>query len=139
MRHGCSIGYTGPQFTHIADKIQSASQQPEVINATLKEGCEAGRILGPFALPPLPNFYTSGLGLVPKHDRGYLPLSALANGSINDFIDLELYSLSYCTIGDAYTILNELGPGALMSKIDLKNAFRLLPFRAEDWNLLGIC
>jgi len=26
-----------------------------------------------------------------------------------------------------------------MSKIDLKNAFRLVPVRPEDWNLLGIC
>jgi len=142
LRHGCSIGYTGPQFTHIADNLQSATQQPEVIDATLKEECEAGRILGPFALPPLPNFRTSGLGLVPKHDGGWriiYHLSAPANDSINDFIDPELYSLSYCTIDDAYTILNELGPGALMSKIDLKNAFRLIPVRAEDWNLLGIC
>ena len=26
-----------------------------------------------------------------------------------------------------------------MSKIDLKNAFCLIPVRPEDWNLLGIC
>jgi len=26
-----------------------------------------------------------------------------------------------------------------MSKIDLKNAFRLIPVRPEHWNLLGIC
>jgi len=26
-----------------------------------------------------------------------------------------------------------------MSKIDLKNAFRLIPVRPQDWNLLGIC
>jgi len=25
-----------------------------------------------------------------------------------------------------------------MSKIDLKNAFRLIPVRPQDWNLLGI-
>jgi len=66
-------------------------------------------------------------------------LSAPTNNSINDFIDPEHYSLSYCTIDDAYEILNKLGPGALMSKIDLKNAFRLIPVREEDWNLLGIC
>ena len=26
-----------------------------------------------------------------------------------------------------------------MAKIDPKNAFRLIPVRPEDWNLLGIC
>ena len=142
LRLGCTIGYTGPQFTHLALNLESAFQQPEVIDATLKEECEAGRVLGPFDQPPLPNFRTSGLGLVPKHDGGWriiYHLSAPFAQSINDFIDPELYSLSYCTIDDAYAILNNLGPGALMSKIDLKNAFRLIPVRPEDWNLLGIC
>ena len=39
---------------------------------------------------------------------------------------------------DAYAIANFLGAGALMSKIDLKNAFRLIPVRPRDWNLLGM-
>ena len=32
----------------------------------------------------------------------------------------------------------EVGPGALLAKVDLKNAFRLCPVRPEDWHLLGI-
>ena len=56
LRQGCKIGYTGPQFTYVAPNLQSASQQPEVIDATLRDECEAGRILGPFDQPPLPNF-----------------------------------------------------------------------------------
>jgi len=35
--------------------------------------------------------------------------------------------------------VNKLGPGTPLSKIDLKNAFRLIPVRPADWNLLGIC
>ena len=70
LRQGCTIGYTGPQFTHLTPNLQSASQQPEAIDTTLRDECEAGRILGPFDHPPLPNFRTSGLGLVPKHDGG---------------------------------------------------------------------
>jgi len=79
---------------------------------------------------------------VPKHDGGWqiiYHLSAPLSHSINDFIDSQAYLLSYCTIDHAYKILNELGPGALMSKIDLKNTFRLILVRPEDWNLLGIC
>ena len=68
LRQGCTIGYTGPQFTYLAPNLQSASQQPEVIDATLRDECEAGRILGPFDQPPLLNFRTSDLGLVPEHD-----------------------------------------------------------------------
>ena len=71
LQHGCTIGYEGPQFTYFATNLQSASQQPKVIDTTLTEECKAGRILGPFQHPPLPNFRTSGLGLVPKHDEGW--------------------------------------------------------------------
>ena len=65
-------------------------------------------------------------------------MSALPGLSINDFIDCDSYSLLYCSVDDAYTIINELGTGALLSKIDFKNAFRLIPIQQSDWNLLGI-
>ena len=86
-------------------------------------------------------FHISGLGLVPKHDGGWriiYHLSAPHGFSINDYIDSSLYLLSYCSIDDAYAIINKLGLGALLSKIDLKDAFRLIPVQPADWNLLGI-
>ena len=139
--HGCTIGYNEPQFSYLAKNLASASQQPEVIDTTLAKKCELGRILGPFENPPLPNFCTSGLGLVPKHDGGWriiYHLSAPPNSSINHFINPDDYSLSYCSIDDAYDFINQLGPGTLFSKVDLKDAFRLIPINPSDWNLLGI-
>ena len=124
-----------------ANNLPSAYQQPEVIDATLKKECEAGRILGPFPIPPLHNFRTSGLYLVPKHDGGWriiYYLSAPIGSSINDYIYSSTYSLSYCSLDDAYAFINQLGPGTLLSKIDLKDAFRLIPVHTTDWNLLGI-
>ena len=47
--------------------------------------------------------------------------------------------MKYCSIDNAYTIINKLGPGALLSKIDLKDAFCLIPVQSSDWNLLWIC
>ena len=58
--------------------------------------------------------------------------------SINDFIDPNSYTLSHCLVDDAYTIIDDLSIGALLSKIDLKNAFRSILVRQSDWNLLGI-
>ena len=135
------IGYLGPQFAHSANNLASASWQPKVIDSALQKECEAGRILGPFQSPPLPNFRSSGLGLVPKHDGGWrimYHLSAPAPHSINDYVDPNSFSLTSCTIDDAYSIINKFGPNALLSKINLKAAFRLIPVRPEDWNLLGI-
>ena len=96
---------------------------------------------GPYTHPPLPNLRCSGLGVVPKKDGGWrviYHLSAPSGISINDHIDPARFSLHYCTIDSAIAILNTLGRGALMGKIDLKNAFRLMPVRREDWHLLGI-
>ena len=101
-------------------------QHTSIIDESLKKETETGRILGPFDSPPLPNW------------RIIHHLSAPTGSSINDFIDANTYTLTYCTVDDAYIIINKLGQGALLSKIDLKNAFRLMPVRQEDWNLLGI-
>lgn len=142
IRHGCAVGYSGPQFSHCATHLPSAFNQPSIIDANLEQEVAAGRIVGPFDHPPLPHFRCSGLGLVPKHDGGWriiYHLSAPLGHSINDFIDSDRFTLSYCSIDDAFSIINQIGRGALMSKIDLKNAFRLIPVRSQDWNLLGIC
>ena len=142
FRHGCNIGYTGPQFAYTASNLQSAFSQPSILDNALVTECTLNRVLGPFDSPPLPNFRCSGLGLVPKQDGGWRTiyhLSAPLGKSINDFINPDTYTLTYCSVDDAFAIVNLLGPGTLLSKIDLKNAFRLIPVRQADWNLLGIC
>ena len=48
LQHGCSIGYTGPQFAHQANNLLSAHQQTTVIDTTLQKECAVGCILGPF-------------------------------------------------------------------------------------------
>ena len=111
------------------------------IDAILQIECQLGCILGPFQYPPLPNFRTSGLGLA-KHDgewRIIYHLSAPPYISIIDFINPVDYSLSYCIIDDAHDFINQMGPGTLLSKIDLKDAFRFIPVHQSQWNLLWIC
>ena len=79
--------------------------------------------------------------MVPKHDSGWRTiyhLSAPPNSSINDFINPDDYSLSYCSVDKAYSFIDALGPGTLLSKIDLKDAFRLIPVNPSEWNLPGI-
>ena len=142
IRHGCDIGFTGPQFAYTASNLQSAFSQPSILDNALVTECSLNRVLGPFDSPPLPNFRCSGLGLVPKQDGGWRTiyhLSAPLGKSINDFINPDTYTLTYCSVDDAFAIVNLLGPGTLLSKIDLQNAFRLIPVRQADWNLLGIC
>ena len=67
-----------------------------------------------------------------------LHLSAPPDYSINDFISKEEFSLQYTSLDDAVRIVTTLGPGALMAKVDLKSAFRMVPVRSQDWELLGM-
>ena len=141
IRQSCNISYTGPQFAHTTSNLQSALSHPSLLDDALEVECSANCILGSFDSPPLPNFCCSGLDIIPKHNgdwRTIYHLSAPIGNSINDFIDSDAYTLTYCTVDDAYAIVKLLGPGTLLSKIDLKNAFRLIPVRPQDWNLLGI-
>ena len=134
IRQGCSIGYSGPQYTHTACNLQSTFKHPTILDEALNKECSNSRILGPFDSLPLPNFRCSGLGIVPKHDGSWhtiYHLSAPSGRSVNNFID---------SIDEANSMVNNLGPGKLLSKIDLKiNAFHFIPVRQQDWNLLGIC
>ena len=88
LQYGCAIGYSGSQFSHCSTNLPSAFQQPSVLDTSLASECSAGRILGPFQSPPLPNLRCSGLGMIPKHDGGWhtiYHLSAPHGTSINDF------------------------------------------------------
>ena len=96
---------------------------------------------GPFSAPPLDNFRTSPIGVVPKKNslkfRMITVLSSPKGMAINDFISDDEASVSFNTFDSAAKIVASLGPGALMAKLDMKSAFRICPVRVSDWNLLG--
>lgn len=58
--------------------------------------------------------------------------------SINELIDKELHSLSYVTVDDAIELIKKAGTGALLSKFDISDAFKLIPLKPEIWHLFGI-
>ena len=65
-------------------------------------------------------------------------LSAPAEISINDGINKDEFTLHYSTIDDAVRMINKLGRNTLLAKVDIKSAFRTVPVRLEDRELLGI-
>ena len=85
----------------------------------------------PFPIPACVA-HVSRFGVIPKnhqpnkwwlifyfsHPKGY---------SVNDGIPKELCSMSYITTDDAVCKIEQLGPGSLLAKIDIKSAFRLIP------------
>ena len=65
-------------------------------------------------------------------------LSSPPLANANEGIATDLCSLSYVRVDEAARLLLQLGPGALMAKLDLESAYRQIPVHPDDLNLLGV-
>ncbi len=65
-------------------------------------------------------------------------LSFPDGSSINDSISSEFTSVNYARVDDAIALVKRLGPGCFLAKTDIQNAFRIIPIRPADYELLGI-
>ena len=57
---------------------------------------------------------------------------------MNDSISSDHRSVCYATTQDAIHHIKTFGPGCLLAKTDIKNAFQNIPVRPQDYNLLGM-
>ena len=57
---------------------------------------------------------------------------------MNDGIKPELCLLSYVSVDNTVCMTMELGPGALMAKLDIQSAYRIIPVRPGDRKLLSM-
>lgn len=126
-----------------SSNMPSVHQQPQLVEAQIRAEVEAGRLLGP--LPPhlAALVQTSPIGLIPKpHQPGkwrlIVDLSSPAGMSVNDAISPDICHMRYATVLDAVNIIQQLGRGTLLAKLDLQNAYRMVPVHPDDHQLLGI-
>ena len=100
-------------------------------------------MIGPLARELWEGCQISRIGVIPK---GHIPgrwrliteLSSPENASVNDGIPSELCSLHYTLVERVATAAMRLGCGALLAKLDVKSAYRLIPVHPSDRPLLGI-
>jgi len=64
--------------------------------------------------------------------------SSPEGSSINDGVDPALCSIRYASMDDAVSIIQKLGRGTRLAKVDLKEAYRAVPVSPEDCPLLGM-
>ena len=67
-----------------------------------------------------------------------LDLSFPLGRSVNDGIDKNEFPVCYAKIDDAIRLIVKLGKDALMAKVDIKNAFRIVSNHPDDYYLLGM-
>ena len=139
---GFSLQYRGHRFFRDANNLKSAEDRPDVLTQKIAKEVAAGRIAGPFAVPPFPNVQVSPLGLVPKKEpdsfRVIHHLSFPNGNSINDGIAAHDTYVHYQNIDDAIRCIKRFGVAALMSKSYIESAFRILPVHPSDYELLGM-
>ena len=124
--------------------MPSAIQHPTVVTNYLREELSCRRMLGPFhSLHGLPPLHINRFGVIPKgHNTGkWRLITALSfphGKSINDGIDRSLGSLSYTTVDDIAAVVAQLGRGALIAKVDIESAYRLIPVHPDDRPLQAV-
>ncbi|XP_055331217.1 uncharacterized protein LOC129583444 [Paramacrobiotus metropolitanus] len=138
--NGADIGYFGPVCSRFTANAKSAREHDDVLIKAIEKEVLLGHTTGPFIKPPFKYFSISFLGVREKKPSGHrviLDLSRPEGNSVNDYIDGDAYTVSYCSVDDAVRLLTHMGVGAIMCKQDIKHAFRLIPVRPADWPLLG--
>lgn len=120
--------------------LQSVKDSPQVVDQYIAAEVLAGKLQ---VAPRNHVVHINPIGIIPKpHQPGryrlIVDLSAPKEYSNNDGLPSDLCSVSYVRVDDAITLLRQLGPGALMAKLDLKSAYRMVPVHELDQHLLGI-
>ena len=108
----------------------------------IRDNLRTQALLGPFNHLPIPDMCFSPMLTVPKEKdsrRVVIDFSFPPGRSINDGISKTVYldfaiEFSLPSVQSMVGRLNELGPGCLLYKRDLKSAFRQFPTDPGDYN-----
>ena len=145
MRYGFHIGYNWVNPRKPAkSNMPSTHEHPEVIDKYIQKELNLDRIAGPFEKGDLqPPVHINRFGIIPKkHQEGkyrlIVDMSYPDGGSINDGIDLDLCSLTCLKLEEVVHAIVREGKGALLAKMDLESAYRIIPVHPSDTHLIGM-
>ena len=115
---GSESGYTARRHSGQRQRMSSARLHPEVITDYLRKELTLGRLLGPFpGSLVLPNLHINRFGVIPKGHST---------------------SLAYTTVDQVAEVVARLGTAALLAKVDIESAYRLIPVHPQDRPLQAV-
>ena len=147
LKYGMPIGCkTGFGVRKMQNNHLSALSFKDDIEAFLKKNLSCQAMLGPFQTSPIPDLCFSPLMTVPKEDdnrRVIVDFSFPPGRAVNEGISRSIYldsgvKFSLPSIMSMVSRLNDLGPGCLMYKRDLKGAFRQFSIDPGDYCFTGV-
>ena len=145
IKHGFRIGYdySNHSCNHAHGNLPGAKDHPDIISKYLSDELSKGRMLGPFPVGAIPGIQISRIGVIPKKStpgkwRLITDLSFPPGKSVNDGIASDMVSLKYIKVEEIANRVALLGKGSLLAKMDVQEAYRLVPIHNNDKHLLGI-
>jgi hypothetical protein len=118
----------------------SAFEHGEMLSDKLAPWVEAKIVCGPFIYQPFPGFRSNSIAAIEKNGsvRPIINMSRPEGFSFNDnLLENRLEKVHMGTSCDFGYALKEAGKGSLMSKYDLRDAYKLIPAKPGDWRLQG--
>ena len=132
-RHSCKA---------VGSNHLSVMKNPRVVQEYIANECAEGRLIGPLHSLLHPQVHSSPFGVFPKSEPGkwhlILDLSFPEETSVNAGISKELSTLAYVSLDEVVDTILTLGAGCLLTKIDIRSAYRLIPVHPQDRYLLGM-
>ena len=145
IRYGVHIGADRSKVIRSSKEgnLTSVRQYPPLVDEHVAAERAAGRLLGPLPSMLAGACQISPIGLIPKpHQQGkwrlIVDLSSPHGASVNDAISVDHCHMHYASVLNAAAIVRRLGRGTRLAKIDLHQAYRMIPVHADDHPLLGI-
>nr|XP_010778599.1 PREDICTED: uncharacterized protein LOC104953359 [Notothenia coriiceps] len=136
---------SSPTVTFVAKNLQSAAKEPNIVSQLIDKELLKGYIIGPFSSSPFSVFRSNPIGIATRKYSGkkrlIFDLSAPRSDpfcSVNSIIPPDQFSLHYASVDNAIKMIKFTGHGALLSKADITDAFKIIPIHPSQWNLFGI-
>lgn len=140
FKFGFRVPHLSSPWKHPIRNHKSAFAHSSFLDEYIAKELRAGRIVGPFDVLP-EHCIISPLGLVPKQEPGSFrvihDLSYPKGRGVNDLIPNHLTSVTYEDFDHVVGLIRQAGRGALIAKVDIQNAFRIMPIHCEDIHLFG--
>lgn len=142
---GFRIGFN-PALSQLRSQVSnhpSVLANKRIVDERIAAEVAAGRLCGPLPQNLAGMVHVSPMGLVPKSHqpnkfRLIVDLSHPTGSSVNDGILPRLCSLQYASVDMAVKMVRQLGIGTQLVKLDIKDAYRIIPVHPADHHLLGI-
>ena len=132
--HGFPLHFEGERKSFSSGNLKSALQYPTIVDGKLEKELELQTLAGPFKSP----FRVPPLGVVPKKTPGEYRSIPHLSFPMRSYVNDSISSGHNAIIAKAIQLIKKAGQGCFMAKTAIRNAFRIIPIRPDDYGLLGM-